>query len=156
MLGGKGDHWVELTTLPSFYVECIEILGTSTSLHKFTYFTFIRNPLFFIKMLARKTEGEDERFFRTACTANISRKWDQITIQVLSFIAAPSTTALSHRKPASAGTSRDSCGAQDNNKINALYNEYFFVICWGSAVLYKHWICRSDGEIGNACKIWYH
>ena len=71
MLGGKGDHWVELTTLTSFYAECIEILGTSTSLHKFT---FIRNPLSFIKMLARKTEGEDERFFRTACTANISRK----------------------------------------------------------------------------------
>jgi hypothetical protein len=36
------------------------------------------------------------------------------------FIAAPSTTALSHRKSASAGTSLDSCGAQDSDKRNAL------------------------------------
>jgi hypothetical protein len=35
----------------------------------------------------------------------------------LSFIAAPRTEVLSHRKPASSATFRDSCGAQ-NNKSN--------------------------------------
>jgi hypothetical protein len=36
-------------------------------------------------------------------------------------IAATSTAVLSHRKPAYAGTSRDSCGAQGSDKRNVLY-----------------------------------
>jgi hypothetical protein len=59
MLGGKGDQCVGLTTLPSSYADSIEILGISTSLHRFT---FTRNPFSFIKRLARKIEDEDERF----------------------------------------------------------------------------------------------
>jgi hypothetical protein len=40
--------------------------------------------------------------------------------QGLSFIATPSTVALSHRKPSSAETSCDSCGDHDNKKRNIL------------------------------------
>jgi len=51
----------------------------------------------------------------------------------LSFIAASSTVTLSERKRPSAGTSRDSCGAQDSDKRNALqcdsciYPSYIFI-----------------------------
>jgi hypothetical protein len=43
-------------------------------------------------------------------------------LQDPSFIAAPSTAVSLHRKPASAGTPRDSCGGQDNSKANAAWN----------------------------------
>jgi len=39
----------------------------------------------------------------------------------LPFIAARSTTALLHSKPASVATSRHSCGAQNSDERNALY-----------------------------------
>ena len=42
-------------------------------------------------------------------------------LQGFSFIAAPSTAALSHRMPTSAGVSSDSYGAQDSDKRNAAY-----------------------------------
>ena len=95
------------------------------SLHTFT---FTRNPVCFIKTLARKTEGEDERFPVLHVPPTFREHERNLTIQGLSCIAAPSTTALSHRKPASAETSRDSWRVQVSDKINALYNKYFFVI----------------------------
>ena len=58
-IGGKCDQCVGLTTLPSSYADSVEILGSPTSLH---IFTFTRNPIPFIKTLARKMEGEVERF----------------------------------------------------------------------------------------------
>lgn len=42
-------------------------------------------------------------------------------IQGLSFIASPSTWALSHRNTACARTARDSCDAQSKEKRNTLY-----------------------------------
>ena len=45
-------------------------------------------------------------------------------IQNLSFVAAPSTAALPHRKPASDGPTRDSCVAQGYHEINAHYNSH--------------------------------
>jgi len=41
-------------------------------------------------------------------------------IYSLSFIVAPSMAALSHSRPASSRTPRDSCGATDSGKTNAL------------------------------------
>jgi len=39
----------------------------------------------------------------------------------VSFISSPTTETLPHRKPTSAGTSRDVCGAQASDKRNVLY-----------------------------------
>ena len=46
-----------------------------------------------------------------------------IHVPGLSFIAAQSTAALAHGTRAFAGTCSDSCGAQDTDKRNALYNK---------------------------------
>jgi len=45
-------------------------------------------------------------------------------MQCFSFIAVPSTAALSHSKPSSDRISCASCGAQDNYKWNTLYMYY--------------------------------
>ena len=42
-------------------------------------------------------------------------------LRAVSFISAPSTAALSHRKPASTDISRDTCDAQHSYKRNTLY-----------------------------------
>jgi len=42
-------------------------------------------------------------------------------LQSISFIVSPSTAALSHKKPASAGTSRDSCCAQGHVTTETMY-----------------------------------
>lgn len=41
-------------------------------------------------------------------------------VQVVCFRVSPSKAALSHRKSASAETSRDSCGAQDSDQRDAV------------------------------------
>jgi hypothetical protein len=45
----------------------------------------------------------------------------EISLYSLPLIAVPSIAALSHKNPASAGTSRGNCFAQDSDKRNALY-----------------------------------
>lgn len=49
------------------------------------------------------------------------------------FIVALNTASLSHDKPASAGTSPDSCPDQDNDKRNTLYT-YILVFPMGLSV----------------------
>jgi hypothetical protein len=46
-------------------------------------------------------------------------------MQGVPFFVSPSTTVFPHKKPAFAGTFRDSCGAEDSNVRNVL--DYIFV-----------------------------
>jgi hypothetical protein len=52
-------------------------------------------------------------------------------VQGLPFIFPPNTTALWRRRLTSAGTFRDGCDAQDNDKINELYyvTVYLSIVC---------------------------
>jgi hypothetical protein len=60
--------------------------------------------------------------------AVIGKQFVQLTY-IPSFILSPNTAAVSHRKPAIAGTSSDSCGAQDSDKRKALYSvEYLTML----------------------------
>lgn len=66
---------------------------------------------------------------------------DRCNVQGVSSVVFLRTAALSHTKPASAGRSRDSCGAQDSSvKIFSVYptgmcrsvtNTRGVVLCWG-------------------------
>jgi hypothetical protein len=58
-------------------------------------------------------------------------------LQDVSFIAAPSTVALSHAKPASTRTSRDRCGAQNCDKWYAVHN--WMCRYNQQALLYTNW-----------------
>jgi hypothetical protein len=61
-----------------------------------------------------------EGLYHSVCDAvllNIPLFGDLVKV---SFIAAPSTAALPYRKPSSAGTSRDICGARESNKTDEL------------------------------------
>jgi hypothetical protein len=49
----------------------------------------------------------------------------RMDIQKVSFIAAPITAALSHRRPASPATYLVSCAAQDSDKTKAIYLVFF-------------------------------
>jgi hypothetical protein len=52
--------------------------------------------------------------------------YGKLYILRLSFIVAPNTTALSDRKPVSAGASVERCGAQYSYKRDALYSDIIF------------------------------
>ena len=60
--------------------------------------------------------------FKKKSVANVSNGSISLysATQDVSFVAAPSTVALSHSKPASAMTARDNFGAQDSNKRRVL------------------------------------
>jgi hypothetical protein len=71
----------------------------------------------------------------------------------VSFIAAPSTAALLHRKPSSAGTSRDSCAALEGDKTNTLHwrqirrawkQKAFITRCFWP-VIWNHWQPNGSG-----------
>ena len=50
----------------------------------------------------------------------ITKIYNGRTRETVSFVEAPSMALLSPRKPASADTSRDSCGRHDGDKRNTL------------------------------------
>jgi len=52
-------------------------------------------------------------------------------------IVAPSVANLPYRKPASAGTSRDSCGYWDSGERNALYEKNQIRTNFGLGLLYE-------------------
>jgi hypothetical protein len=60
---------------------------------------------------------------RTVCSLYTFEHVHTILHGVPFIVIAPTNGAVSHRKPASAGKSRDSCGTQGKEKRNALYKE---------------------------------
>jgi hypothetical protein len=49
-------------------------------------------------------------------------------IQCVSFVDSRNTVVLSIKKPVSAGTFLDSCGAQDSDKRDTVYKCYIYVL----------------------------
>jgi len=59
--------------------------------------------------------------FKQTSLTTLTAKCCYCFVQGVSFVFAPTTASLAQRYPASAGTHRDSCAAQDSDERNALY-----------------------------------